>query len=234
MQYQSVQDYILYLKIHFPDAKFVCFYQDLVEKHPRAEPHKLHHLFDLMLSYDKGDVEKYELTYHPTVFSNYPVESDLSIPASDIYFVGVTKDRLSLILDTFYKLKGEGFDCNFYLSEVSSRNQIKEKGLNYIDRMRYDENLKHVVRTKCLLEIIQSKAKGATVRTWEAIMYNKKLLTNNMSIADDFYYDNKYISLFDKNGIDMNFLKQDNHFINPYRDDIGPNKLLDFISSSLK
>ncbi len=187
-----------------------------------------------MLSYDKGDVEKYELTYHPTVFSNYPVESDLSIPASDIYFVGVTKDRLSLILDTFYKLKGEGFDCNFYLSEVSSRNQIKEKGLNYIDRMRYDENLKHVVRTKCLLEIIQSKAKGATVRTWEAIMYNKKLLTNNMSIADDFYYDNKYISLFDKNGIDMNFLKQDNHFINPYRDDIGPNKLLDFISSSLK
>lgn len=232
MQYLSMQDYILYLRKHFPDAKFVCFYQDLVDKHPRAEPDKLRQLFDLMLSYDKGDVEKYGLTYHSTVFSNYPVEIDSNIPASDIYFVGVAKDRLNMILDNFYKFKSKGINCDFYLSEVPSRNQVKEKGLTYIDRMSYSENLKHVVRSKCLLEIIQSNAKGATVRTWEAIMYDKKLLTNNYSVVDDFYYNDSYISLLGENEIDAELLKQDNHFINPYKNEIGPNSLLEFISSS--
>ena len=234
MQYRSMQDYILYLRKHFPDAIFVCFYQDLVDKHPRAEPNKLRHLFDLMLSYDKGDVEKYGLTYHPTVFSNYPVEIDKNIPASDIYFVGVPKGRLSLILDTFFKLKSEGFECDFYLSGVSSRDQLKEKGLNYIDRMSYNENLKHVVRSKCLLEIIQNNAKGATVRTWEAIMYDKKLLTNNISVIDDFFYNKNYISLMDENGIDAEFLKHDDHYVNTYKDEIGPDRLLEFICSSFE
>lgn len=234
MQYRSMQDYILYLRKHFSDARFVCFYQDLVDKHPRAEPNKLRYLFDLMLSYDKGDVEKYGLTYHPTVFSNYPVKIDKSIPSSDIYFVGVPKGRLSLILDTFFKLKGEGFECDFYLSGVSSRDQVKEKGLNYIDRMSYNENLKHVVRSKCLLEIIQNNAKGATVRTWEAIMYDKKLLTNNISVIDDFFYNKNYISLMDENGIDAEFLKHDDHYVNTYKDEIGPDRLLEFICSSFE
>ena len=42
--------------------------------------------------------------------------------------------------------------------------------------MNYIENLKHIRRTNCILEVVQNNAKGSTIRTWEAIMYDKKYL----------------------------------------------------------
>lgn len=232
MQYSYLHEYVLYLK-NLYNAKFVCFYQDLVDTHPGAEPHKIFNLFDLILSYDKGDAEKYGLMYHPTVYSNYKVDNDKNIPESDVYFIGLAKDRLDLILDVFHQLKEEGIVCDFYLSGVSSSQQIEEDGLNYIDKMSYIENLKHVVRTKCILEIVQRKAKGSTVRTWEAIMYDKKLLTNNLSIVNDYYYDSNYIRLLNDKFIDVAFLKQNNSYFNPYKNQISPNNLLDFITQQL-
>jgi hypothetical protein len=233
MQYSYLQEYILYLKKQYNNSKFICFYQDLINSHAGAEPDKILNLFDLVLSYDKGDAEKFGLTYHPTVYSNYIVDNDNNIPESDVYFIGLAKDRLELILDVFYHLKEEGMSCDFYLSGVPSNNQIEEQGLNFIDSMNYTENLKHVVRTKCILEIVQGKAKGSTVRTWEAIMYDKKLLTNNLSIVDDYYYNSNYVSLLNKKNIDIRFLKQNNSYINPYKNQISPNKLLDFITQRL-
>ena len=233
MQYDYMQDFVHYLKNKYIDAKYVCFYQDLVKSHPGADPDILSEFFDLILSYDKGDVEKYGLIYHPTVFSRYAVEQDLSIPESDIYFVGLAKDRFNSIFEIYYKLREAGFICDFYLSGVPPLNQIKEEGIHYIDKMGYMDNLKHVVRTKCLLEIIQNGAKGSTVRTWEAIMYDKKLLTNNVSIVDDFYYNAEYISLINNNNINVEFLDKINTYENPYKEKISPNELLKFIASKL-
>lgn len=168
--------------------------------------------------------------YHPTVYSNYKVDNDENIPESDVYFIGSAKDRLEFIFDVFHRLKKEGIACDFYLSDVPSSKKIREDGLNYLNKMSYIENLKHVVRTKCILEILQGNARGSTLRTWEAIMYDKKLLTNNLSITNDFYYDGNYVSLLNGNDIDADFIKQDNSYTNPYKDQISPNKLLDFIA----
>ena len=233
MQYPYLQKYVVFLKDQYNDAKFVCFYQDLVETHKGAEPDVIFNLFDLILSYDKGDAEKFGLMYHPTVYSNYKVDNYKDVPESDVYFIGLAKDRLDLILDVFHQLKNKGISCLFYLSGVPSIKQVEEDGLNYIDKMSYIENLKHVVRTKCILEIVQGKAKGSTIRTWEAIMYDKKLLTNNLSIVNDYYYDSNYIRLLNEKFVDVAFFKQNNSYLNPYKNQISPNKLLDFISQQL-
>jgi len=233
MQYEYLQDYVLYLKKKFTKAKFVCFYQDLVNKHLGAEPNQIAHLFDLVLTYDKGDAEMYGFEYHPTVFSNFPVSIDYTIPESDVYFVGLAKDRLNIVIDIFYKLRAEGLICDFNLSGVALNQQIKEEGLNYIDKMNYIENLKHIRRTNCILEVVQNNAKGSTIRTWEAIMYDKKLLTNNLSIKDDFYYNKQFISLINDGNIDIEFIKQENLYNNPFKKHISPNNLLEFINRML-
>lgn len=233
MQYPCYKEYVSYLRKLYNNAKFVCFYQDLVDTHKGAEPNIIFNLFDLLLSYDKGDAEKFGLTYHPTVYSNYKVANDKDVPESDVYFIGLAKDRLDLILDVFHQLKNKGISCLFYLSGVPSIKQVEEDGLNYIDKMSYIENLKHVVRTKCILEIVQGKAKGSTIRTWEAIMYDKKLLTNNLSIVNDYYFDSNYIRIFNEKFIDVAFLKQNNTYLNPYKNQISPNKFLDFITQKL-
>lgn len=233
LQHPYIKKYILYLRKLHNNGKFVCFYQDLVVTHLRAEPDKVSDLFDLKLSYDKGDAEQYGLTYHPTVFSNFKVDCDENIPESDVYFIGIAKDRLELILDVFYRLKEAGLTCDFYLSRVPTSQQIEEDGLNYIDKMSYIDNLKHVVRTKNILEIVQQRAKGSTIRTWEAIMYNKKLLTNNLSIKNDPFYNDNYIRLLNPENIDVDFLKQSYSYTNPFKELISPHKLLKFITEQL-
>lgn len=233
MQYPCYKEYVSYLRKLYNNAKFVCFYQDLVDTHIGAEPVTISNLFHLILSYDKGDAEKYNLIYHPTVFSNYRIDNDESIPESDVYFIGQAKDRFELIKDIFYSLTEKGILCDFYLSGVTAQKQINEKGLNYIDKMSYIQNLKHVFRTKCILEIIQGNARGSTIRAWESIMYDKKLLTNNISVVNDFYYDVNYIRLWNDKFTDIDFIKQNNAYLNPFKDKISPNQLLNFIAKLL-
>lgn len=233
MQFPYLREYVVYLKNNYKDAKFVCFYQDLINTHIGAEPNKISHLFDILLSYDRGDAKKYNLIFHPTAFSRFPVTIDYSIPESEVYFIGHVKNRFELILKVYDKLKKADIKCVFYLSGVPANQQIKTEGIYYIKRMSYIENLKHVARTKCILEIMQDGANGSTLRTWEAIMYDKKLLTNNLTITDNSYYNSEYISIIRNDEIDIKFLKQANTYINPFKDFTSPDKLLDFISDRL-
>src|SRR5690554_6761501 len=48
MQQTYLQKYIHYLKKQYQDAKFICFYQDLVKSHIGAEPKKIINIFDIV------------------------------------------------------------------------------------------------------------------------------------------------------------------------------------------
>ena len=48
-----------------------------------------------------------------------------------------------------------------------------------------------------MLEVLQSNVQGKTLRTFEAIGYNKILITNNKTITGDPLYNKDYIYLLD-------------------------------------
>ena len=55
--------------------------------------------------------------------------------------------------------------------------------------MTYREMVFHTVNTNYVLEINQAGADGYTSRFLEAVMYNKKLITNNTFILQSKFYD---------------------------------------------
>ena len=182
------------LKITNPKAKFVVFLEDLVSSHPfdTEEAKK----FDLVISYDEGDSEKYGYAYHPTFLSKINIKPSTTLH-SDFCFVGLPKNRLSEIYSVYKYLVEQGFKCDFIISGDKEKNNRVE-GIKYIEKdMSYFEYLEHVVNTDCIVEIMQKNAQGYTLRTWEALLYGKKLLTNNPEIIKAPFYNEQQFIYFE-------------------------------------
>lgn len=69
----------------------------------------------------------------------------------------------------------------------SKINIIKNKK----DFVEYDDYLQNLRESKAILEIVPENVVGLTIRTMEALFFNKKLITNNKDIKNyDFYNPN--------------------------------------------
>lgn len=202
MSYNYYREYVFYVKKKYPTCKCVLFLQDRVVSYYDSYTHQPllpneFKQFDLVISYSPKDAAKYDLLYHPTVFSNVVVPpSDL--PETDVYFVGKAKERLNDILAIYDQLTQRGYCCDFHITEVSQEKQVQKHGITYNQPMTYMQNLQHVVKAKYLLELMAGEADGCSFRTWEAMRYNKILLTNNQSVLQTPFYDAKKCVLIDE------------------------------------
>lgn len=188
---------IEYLKNKYPYSKYVCYFQDIVKEHKRISIEDVKRNFDLVMSYDYGDAEKYNLEYHPTIYSNIYVKDNKDIQPCDVYFVGAAKNRLEELYNAYDILTEQGIKCDFYLINVPVKLQRKCMGIQYIKHMDYYTNLQHVLKCKGILEILQNGAVGASLRMKEALVFNKYFITNNNpseKMFEEIDY-NRYINI---------------------------------------
>ena len=112
-------------------------------------------------------------------------------------------------------------------------NLQKVEGINYILNgvIPYKTVLNNLQNSKCILEILRDKQRGPSLRYFEAVCYNKKLLTNNPAIIDFPYYDERYMRVFSKpEDIDINWIKEDISNVDyHYKGDFSPTKLIDYL-----
>ena len=194
---------------------------------------------DLVVSYDMGDARKYGLEYHPTVLSKIQIPLNSKYD-SYFFFIGKSKNRLYLLIELSKGLKKYGIKCNFMVLGIPPEEQKEPEYINYIDKpLTYYENLNYAANAKCLLELMQPGAVGYTFRTSEALLYNKKLITNNQPIEDaPFFNADNIVVLKDlsdeffertaKMILNEEFIQYDNIDI------ISPNHLLLFFEKKMK
>lgn len=227
----------------YKNCKIIGFFQDITSSFKdlyTGQPININYYkdkFDLIISYDKKEAQKYGFLYHPTVFSHKDISRN-NKPFCDVFFIGKYKGRLSLLIDIYRKLTASGLNCHFIVLNVPKEKQLIPDCIHYTSQsIAYEEVLEYVSNAKCLLEILQPGAVGYTYRTWEAISYNKRLLTNNLSLKNSHFYDEKYISIFSEaNDIDLGFFKSLNippFNINPYTNEISPINLIRFIEKKM-
>ncbi len=165
-----------------------------------------------VFSYSLQDSKKYDVKYNQTFIPFFGVDLKCQLQYS-IIFVGKNKGRL-ILLEEIYKMYPDSY---FWVTkdgnETSDFIDMKSKPISYYD---YIEKLKSSV---CVLEILASDTAGYTLRTAEAVIYGKKLITNNKEIIKDKLYKNGNILVIDggttKDTIDE-FLSKD---FSPYNDD---------------
>lgn len=117
------------------------------------------------------------------------------------FFIGINKGRLRIICDFDKKIKGikklyvlkkkfslEDFFLNFFPNY--KKYMIKKE-------IRYEKVLKLIFESKCLLEINKKYQEGITLRTLEAIFFQKKLITNNKKMKEYDFYNPKNIYILE-------------------------------------
>ncbi len=225
-------EFIVHLRCKYKRAKIILFLQDIVSSHQKFDVEQAKSDFDLVLSYDKNDTEKYGLLYHPTPYSFVPVVPR-DTPTSDFYFCGQAKNRYKTIFQVYCKLRQEGYKCDFHIFQLDKRKQIIEDGLIYDEPMSYIDNLKHVVSSKCILEIQQGGAVGFTPRLWESIMYDKHLLSDNLTIKSSQFYNENTVHFIDKINDISSWINLEAHHSQQMKDSLSPYNLLAYIEERL-
>ena len=154
-----------------------------------------------MYSFQKSDCEKYGFEFTDKIYSKvdiekYAVESDQK---SDVYFIGLAKDRMEKIYGIFQKLTAAGFTCDFTVIVNKINNYQKMyPGITFkTSRLSYSTILRKIAATKCILEICADGQDGLTMRFYEAVFYNKRLITNNRSAKKSELYNADYMQIIE-------------------------------------
>ena len=193
--------------------------------------------WDNIYTFDAEDARKYGYTHLGFNYYSFHEITASQVPDSDVFFVGGLKGgRSQLIYDLYSQLTKCGIKCDFYLMPIDDKNIKQLSGIYYFKGWRpYEEILAHTQRTKCIIEIMQEGQSGATLRYFEAVTMNKKLLTNNPHIKDFPFYNPHWMKVFKTfEDIDIEWITRDEKVNYGYQGEFSPTHLIDYITRKQK
>jgi len=173
-------------------------------------PEFCNHFYDSIFTVFAHDADLYRWHACKHIYSKIPRDTaaDHHDGDTDVFFAGRDKNRLNKILQTYEFLTHNGIRCDFHIVGVGRSRMHRAGDINYNHWLPYKELLKRMRRSRCILEILQEPGVGPTLRMAEAVVYNKKILTNDAAAVSHPFYDERFVKVFDApENIDLNFIR---------------------------
>ena len=115
-------------------------------------------------------------------------------------FVGANKGRLKKLLEIKEVLIKNEIKYKFIV--ISGNKKYKElyNDITFFSKpIKYETILTEISNTDCILDIVQEGQTGLTWRPFEALFFNKKLITTNKLIVEFDFYNKNNILVLDNN-----------------------------------
>lgn len=188
-----------YLKNTYRNCLVVVYYGDLVSRH-YMNIDTVRKNTDAIFSFDENDAKQYNINWLLEPFSG----SVINMPELnegknefkwDVTFVGHAKNRYSKIISIYEKFKKAGLKCDFHIVGVPKEKRVHEEEISY-EPLPFLDLLKHVLSSRCILEIMQDDAFSPTTRYAEAVLFGRNLLTDCVAFNNDnrpkniYYFNN--------------------------------------------
>ena len=188
--------------------------------------------FDAVYTFDPSDAGEYGLNYTNQLYSVISPVKKVDGQVSDLYYIGHLKGRELFLSELISKGKEQDASLNIQLLGKSEEGRQVE-GAEYLKkRVPYEEVVNRLNYSKCILDITQEGQTGITLRYYEAVVYNKKLLTNNKSIVSLPFYDSRYMKIYQGAGeIDWDWVKNDDMPDYKYNGEFSPINLIRRVES---
>lgn len=187
-----------YIKTLNPENKCIIYFGDLISKR-NIDIAQMKNCCDEIVTYDFGEAKTYGLRHFDTLGYGAIMDTDKKDSfVQDVYFLGYAKDRLEEIYAAYKAFSEKGFRCKFIICGVPKAKQWNAPGLIYSTPITYKENIQNVIRSKCILELIQGGSNAPTLRVMEALVYKRKLITNNAELLRQPYYDQNNMQVITK------------------------------------
>lgn len=182
------------LKLANPEAKIILFLYDKLKYSSFEEKIDC---FDFVFSFDRQDALENNFIFRPTFYVDKCLENIPSEKKYNFYYIGVLRDekRYQYVkylkdylkenkLKSFLKLY-IGEECEKYLPEKYDKELVITEGIPY------NENIEILKNSNVVLDLKYKDQKGLTLRCYEAIATETKIITDNEDIVNyDFYNKN--------------------------------------------
>lgn len=231
-------DYFIWLKRNYSNCRIVRVYRDLVCKdacNPDYSEENMIRICDMRFSYDKGDCEKYGLKYFHEIDSKLDIPISKDYPLCDVFFCGAAKDRFHKLIKAYDIFTQAGLKCKFHIVFAKEDDKVLRDGITYANEyMPYKEVLYNSINARCMFDINQGGADGFTTRFLEAVMYNKRFITDNLFIKESPFYNPNYIQVInDVTDINPNFVLNNDVVNYHYNGEFSPTHLIEQIDDEL-
>lgn len=122
----------------------------------------------------------------------------------NVYFFGTfIKYRMDIIAKLSYKMKILGFipDINIVVNKKDNLDAYRNSEINFLrNKISFRENSINTYNAEVLIDVVNGKHNGLSFRIFEAIGYEKKLITTNVEVKKyEFYHPNNIFILTEHN-----------------------------------
>ena len=187
--------------------------------------------FDYIFSYNNNDAKDRGFIFTDNIYSK---RTDISSQAihDDLYYIGGNNGRLQDALAVYASAKAAGVKQLFRISDVNKEDMAYPNEIIYNQFIDYVESVNELLGANCILELMRRNKNGmcASARYYEAVCYNKKLLTNNKNIVNLPFYQPEYMHVFETpDDIDWEWVKEQIPVDYHYDGRFSPSRLIDKI-----
>lgn len=201
--------------------------------------HRIHSTFNSfnwsnILTFDPHDAKTNNWIYTGLYYySKYTLKPPRKQDA-DLFFAGSCKgQRGKILLQLLACFNKNDIDCQFWCPSLNKRHYLSDwfnraPGLHLMwKRVSYKRILQKMMNCNCILEVLQEGQEGSSLRYFEAVCYNKKLLTTNPDIINYPFYDDRFMKVFvNESDIDYDWIKKTEHIDYGYNSEFSPIHLL--------
>ena len=189
--------------------------------------------FDYIFSFDPEDCKEYGFIRFYNCFSkpkDMIVNKELS---SDAFFIGNATGRLETLHNTFEYLSDKSLNGIFIMTGVKDDEKKNISNVYYNRTITFNEEMCYSYNSNCLIEVLRKGQTGISLRVCEAIAFNKKLVTNNINLKNETFYDERYMKIFENiHDIDIGFIISKEDVKYAENDAFSPIRILERIYES--
>lgn len=226
MHYYSA-GYLRRMRKRIKNAKFILYIIDPMPEEAGGVWGRITQMqgeFDKILTAHPYNTKHYGFQYLPYIYTP-PALVTVKQEPKDLFFCGTIDDQRYDMIKHFLEIcrqKDVSYEAHLFKAEKYEKIEDKDVYYGLID---YDENVSKALYCNCILEIVRENFVGFTQRYYEAVVFNKKLLTNNPNIKELEYYDERFIQYFETiDGIDWDWVKEVCEVDYGYQGDFSPEK----------
>ncbi|MCR5118771.1 MAG: hypothetical protein K6B44_04025 [Lachnospiraceae bacterium] len=169
------------------NAKLCLYFLDRADSYYAAEA-KLYTGcvdFDLILTYHRPDEKQYGFKYFDCYYSALDIKP--AEKQSDIFFWGSDGDRRGIVESIYRRVTGFGLSADFGICYPLGEG--RQEGITYDLELHYEQILERTLASKVILDVVRPDSCGVSLRYFEAVVYGKKLITNNPLVREMRYFD---------------------------------------------
>lgn len=201
---------MLRLKKLLPKAKFIMYQWDSVEQNNYLP---LVPYFDHVQTFDMKDAEKYDLSYLPLFYTSQyqQLAKKQRKKKYDLVFFGAYhSNRLDIVKQISAEFEKQNliFKSHLYITKLALLRLLVKRVITFKDIRFFktfsassDQIIKTYNETVAVLDVELSIQNGLTIRTFEVLGANLKLVTTNNNIKKESFFDAQQVLVINRNNI---------------------------------